>query len=57
MSTAYFWPTTGENGAEPGMRHLQGELEIRKSLRPTFVFPGFTLRVSRRPGCLATKRV
>lgn len=45
MSSAVFWPSQ-EGAQEPGKRKLQGELEVRKGLRPTFVFPRFTLRVS-----------
>ena len=48
MGTAAFWPSR-EGAQAPGTRTLQGELEVRKGLRPTFVFPRFTLRVSRFP--------
>ena len=46
MGTAYFWPTQDGAPAQHGTRQLQGEIDVRKSLRPTFVFPRFSLRVS-----------
>ena len=39
---ASFWPV--EDGC--GRLVLQGELELKKALRPSFSFPGFALRVS-----------
>lgn len=46
MGTAYFWPSQDGAVAQHGTRQLQGEIDVRKSLRPTFVFPRFSLRVS-----------
>lgn len=45
MTGAAFWPSL-EGAQEPGKRVLQGELELKKALRPSFTFPGFALRVS-----------
>ena len=45
MGTATFWPSLDSSG-EQGKRRMQGEIDVRKSLRPSFVFPRFTLRVS-----------
>ena len=45
--TAFFWPSS-EGAPEPGTRVLQGELEVKKSLKPGFVFPRFSVRVSAR---------
>ena len=45
MGTAYFWPSQ-DGPVQHGKRQLQGEIDVRKSLRPTFVFPRFSLRVS-----------
>ncbi|PSR81579.1 hypothetical protein PHLCEN_2v6345 [Hermanssonia centrifuga] len=50
MCTAAFWPSQ-ESAPEPGKRTLQGELDVKKGMRPTFTFPRFTLRVS-VPCCL-----
>ena len=46
MGTAYFWPSQ-DGTVQHGRRQLQGEIDVRKSLRPTFVFPRFSLRVRR----------
>ncbi|KAJ3554715.1 hypothetical protein NM688_g2961 [Phlebia brevispora] len=43
MGTAAFWPSQ-DGVAGQGKRRLQGEIDVRKGLRPTFVFPRFTLR-------------
>lgn len=48
VSSGAFWPSQ-EGAHAPGTRMLQGELEVRKGIRPTFIFPRFTLRVSRFP--------
>nr|GAT45282.1 predicted protein [Mycena chlorophos] len=40
---AYFWNAT-EGAKEPGKRILQGEVELKKSVKPSFVFPRFTVR-------------
>ena len=45
MGTGYFWPAQ-DGAVQHGQRQLQGELEVRKSHRPTFTFPRFSLRVS-----------
>lgn len=49
VGTACFWPAHDEggggSGGARGRRQLQGEIDIRKSVRPTFVFPRFSLRV------------
>ena len=42
---AIFWPSN-EGAPQPGVRVLQGELEVKRSLRLDFVFPRFSLRVS-----------
>lgn len=44
VAGAYFWPSQ-DGAVEHGKRQLQGEIDIKKSLRPTFVFPRFSLRV------------
>jgi len=44
--TAVFWPTTMEDASVDGKRRLQGELEVRKWLKPSFTFPQFTLKYS-----------
>ncbi|KAI0749677.1 hypothetical protein C8Q80DRAFT_1163385 [Daedaleopsis nitida] len=41
--TAFFWPSA-EGAPEQGTRVLQGELEVKKSLKPGFVFPRFSVR-------------
>ncbi|KAI0696900.1 hypothetical protein BC835DRAFT_1271093 [Cytidiella melzeri] len=59
MGTAGFWPSP-EGSSEPLKRRLQGELEIKKTLRPTFTFPTFALRYdvcmypSQAPGFVGT---
>lgn len=42
---AYFWPSL-EGEAVSNKRVLQGELEVAKSLKPSFKFPKLTIRVS-----------
>ena len=42
---AHFWPAQ-EGAPEPGVRKLNGELEIKRSLKLGFVFPRFSVRVS-----------
>ncbi|KAI0783856.1 hypothetical protein BC629DRAFT_1593993 [Irpex lacteus] len=60
MGTANFWPSEGGAAEEPNKRTLQGELDVRKALRPTFTFPTFTLRYdvcmypSQAPGFVGT---
>ncbi|EKM58518.1 uncharacterized protein PHACADRAFT_252915 [Phanerochaete carnosa HHB-10118-sp] len=44
MAGAYFWPSQ-DGTVEQGKRQLQGEIDVKKNLRPTFVFPRFSLRV------------
>ncbi|KAH9945077.1 uncharacterized protein BXZ73DRAFT_86648 [Epithele typhae] len=43
MGGAYFWPST-EGAPQPGIRVLNGELEVKKSLTLGFVFPRFSIR-------------
>ncbi|CDO77950.1 hypothetical protein BN946_scf184720.g4 [Trametes cinnabarina] len=43
VGTAFFWPSD-EGAPQPGVRVLQGELEVKKSLKLGFVFPRFSLR-------------
>ncbi|KAI0787529.1 hypothetical protein C8Q74DRAFT_1252361 [Fomes fomentarius] len=40
---AFFWPSD-EGAPESGTRVLQGELEVKRSLRPGFVFPRFSVQ-------------
>ncbi|KAJ7227371.1 hypothetical protein GGX14DRAFT_419298 [Mycena pura] len=40
---AYFWPSA-EGAREPGKRILRGELEVKKSAKPSFLFPRFSIR-------------
>lgn len=40
---AYFWPLEGGTDTK---RVLQGELEVSRTLKPSFKFPKFTIRVS-----------
>ncbi|KAF8968053.1 hypothetical protein BDZ97DRAFT_1655513 [Flammula alnicola] len=42
---AYFWPSR-EGAEESNRRVLQGELEVVKTLKPSFKFPKFTIRYS-----------
>lgn len=42
---AFFWPAN-EGAPQPGVRVLNGELEVKKSLKLGFVFPRFSIRVS-----------
>ncbi|KAI0342666.1 hypothetical protein BDW22DRAFT_1357119 [Trametopsis cervina] len=44
MGVASFWPSQDGAQGAPNTRTLQGELDVRKALRPTFTFPTFTLR-------------
>ncbi|KAF7312501.1 hypothetical protein MIND_00263800 [Mycena indigotica] len=43
VGQAYFWPAM-EGGKEPGKRVLRGEVEVKKSIKPSFMFPRFTTR-------------
>ena len=43
--SGFFWPSA-EGAPEFGTRTLQGELEVKKSLKVGFVFPRFSVRVS-----------
>ena len=45
VGSAFFWPSD-EGAPEPGSRVLQGELEVKKSLKLGFLFPRFSVRVS-----------
>jgi hypothetical protein len=45
VGKAFFWPAA-EGAPEADVKRLHGEIDIRKSLKPSFVFPRFTLRVS-----------
>ncbi|KAH9481699.1 hypothetical protein JR316_0006226 [Psilocybe cubensis] len=42
---AYFWPSR-EGADEPNRKVLQGELEVVKTLKPSFKFPKVTIRYS-----------
>lgn len=44
VGLAYFWPLV-DGATQAGVRTLQGELDLKASLKPNFVFPKFTLRV------------
>jgi len=43
VGQAIFWPSSE---GSIGMRQLQGELEIKQGLKPSFVFPRLSIRVS-----------
>ncbi|KAI0950800.1 hypothetical protein AcW1_008009 [Taiwanofungus camphoratus] len=43
VGLAYFWPLV-DGATQAGVRTLQGELDLKASLKPNFVFPKFTLR-------------
>ncbi|KAM5531766.1 hypothetical protein V8D89_014536 [Ganoderma adspersum] len=43
VGSAFFWPSD-EGAPEPGSRVLQGELEVKKSLKLGFLFPRFSVR-------------
>lgn len=45
MGIGYFWPSQ-EGAAQPLKRVFQGELEVVKGLKPSFIFPKVSLRVS-----------
>ena len=45
VGSGFFWPSD-EGAPEPGTRVLQGELEVKKSLKLGFLFPRFSVRVS-----------
>jgi len=47
VGQAFFWPSS-EGAPEAGSRSLQGELEVKKTLKPGFLFPRFSIRVSPR---------
>ncbi|KAJ7104002.1 hypothetical protein B0H15DRAFT_942036 [Mycena belliarum] len=40
---ATFWPST-EGAPEPGIRTLRGELDVKKTVKPNFLFPRFSIR-------------
>ncbi|KAF9234229.1 hypothetical protein BU15DRAFT_90063 [Melanogaster broomeanus] len=42
VARAVFWAP--ENGSAPGKRVLQGEVEVKRSLKPSALFPKFTTR-------------
>ncbi|KAJ7761956.1 hypothetical protein DFH07DRAFT_956974 [Mycena maculata] len=43
VAQAYFWPSN-EGAPEPGIRIMRGELEVKKALKPSFLFPRFSVR-------------
>ena len=45
MGIGYFWPSQ-EGAAQSLKRVFQGELEVAKGLKPSFIFPKVSLRVS-----------
>ncbi|KAJ7285158.1 hypothetical protein C8J57DRAFT_1498005 [Mycena rebaudengoi] len=40
---AFFWPST-EGAPEKGSRTLMGELDVKKTVKPSFLFPRFSVR-------------
>ncbi|KAJ7707531.1 hypothetical protein B0H17DRAFT_1032986 [Mycena rosella] len=40
---AYFWAST-EGAHEPGIRTMRGELDVKKTVKPSFLFPRFSVR-------------
>ena len=44
VGQAYFWQSKGAEDANK--RVFQGEMELVKTLKPSFKFPNFTIRVS-----------
>ncbi|KAJ6623969.1 hypothetical protein B0H10DRAFT_2162288 [Mycena sp. CBHHK59/15] len=40
---AFFWPSS-EGAPESGKRVLRGELDVKKSVKPSFLFPRFSVR-------------
>jgi hypothetical protein len=44
LGMAYFWPSW-EATPVPNKRVLQGELELLRTLKPSFKFPNFSIRV------------
>jgi hypothetical protein len=47
VGQAIFW-TSKEGAPQEGTRSLQGELDIKKTLKPSFLFPRLSIRVSPR---------
>ena len=45
VGQAYFWQSK-EGAEEKNKRVFQGEMELVRSLKPSFKFPNFTIRVS-----------
>lgn len=45
VGRAYFWPAE-TSIQEIGVRRLQGEIDISRGLKASFIFPRFSLRVS-----------
>lgn len=45
VGQAYFWDSK-EGAVEVNKRVFQGEMELVKTLKPSFTFPNFTIRVS-----------
>ncbi|KAJ7094264.1 hypothetical protein C8R44DRAFT_814125 [Mycena epipterygia] len=43
VGQAFFWPST-EGAPEPGTRTMRGELDVKKHLKPSFLFPRFSVR-------------
>lgn len=45
---AYFWPSSPEtHPPDPKEKVMQGEMEIPRSVKPSFTFPRFTIEVSK----------
>lgn len=47
VGQGYFWNSKGAEGANK--RVFQGEMELAKTLKPSFKFPNITIRVSTLP--------
>ncbi|KAJ7476021.1 hypothetical protein FB451DRAFT_265026 [Mycena latifolia] len=43
VGQAFFWPST-EGAPEPGIRTMRGELDVKKTVKPSFLFPRFSVR-------------
>ena len=57
VGKAFFWPSD-EGAPQDGVRILHGEIDVRRGLKPDFLFPRFCVRVSGllfRPGMVLTK--
>ena len=53
---AYFWPSVIDGNKDPTKRRLQGEIELRGQLKPSFMFPRFTLSVRTSSGFISHAR-